>query len=413
MSNPAEGRGRGLTYILFATAVAGVSGYAILLLAAAFLTEPEAYVTFTVFWSTLYLFVGAIGGVQQEVTRAVRPMPTAPKRSALVSFTLYSGLLLVAVSATVGVVLAPTAFSADPVGLTTWFGVGLIGYLGCAVLSGAMYGLRLWRPIAGLTIADAVIRGALVVMGLLLHFPPQVLAAFTAVPFTAALALVWLAVRRRVVGRFALDVDVKRLSVNALGTVAAAAATGVLVTGMPLLITLMMPGIPAALAASLIVVITITRAPLIIPLMALQSFLIVDFRSAHAAVLGRLVKYMALLVGVTVLASGVAYFIGPWLILTISSGRYDVDGAVVAWIVASAGLVALLCLTGPVLLSENRHTVYVAGWIIAAVVTLLGFLLPLEPVARTLTVLVAGPVAGLVVHLLGVRPRAEVASAVE
>ncbi|WP_243076975.1 hypothetical protein [Microbacterium sp. SS28] len=405
MSNPPDGRGRGLLYILIATGVAGLCGYAILILAAAVLKDAEAYVTFSVFWSTLYLFVGAIGGVQQEVTRAVTPATTGATRSGLRVFTISAGVVLIAVSIVVGLLLAPTALSIDPVGLTLWFGVGLLGYLGCAVLSGAMYGLALWSPIAGLTIIDALIRGGLVSTGLLLGVAPQTLAAFISVPFIAAFGLVWLVVRGRVAGRFDLDVGVKRLSANAVGTVAAAAATGVLVTGMPLLIRLMMPHVSATLTASLIVVITITRAPLIVPLMALQSYLIVVFRSEQPSIVSRLLRLMAWVGGAAVLASVVAYFVGPWLILLISDGRYFVEGSVIACVVASAGLVALLCLTGPALLSVNRHALYVAGWVVAAAVTVLAFLLPLDPVARTLTVLVTGPLSGVFVHLCGIRPR--------
>lgn len=403
MTTPAERRGRGLVYILVATGIAGACGYLIQLLAPALLTDPGSYVTFSVFWSTLYLFVGAVAGVQQEVTRAVSPTDRPAATSTLRRFTVLAAGMTVVVSVVVGIVLAPSILSADPIALTIWFGVGLLGYLGCAVLSGVMYGLALWGPIAAVTVVDATVRAILVTAGLALHLSSVLLAAFTAVPFLVAFVVVWFAVRRRVVGRFALDVGPGRLAVNALRTVTAAAATGAVVTGLPLLIHLTMPDAPATVIASLIAVITITRAPLIVPIMALQSFLIVDFRAVGTSIWPRLARYLAIVVGATVVACVAASVLGPWLIAYISDGRYEVTAVASAVIVASAGLVGMLSLTGSALLSANRHSIYVGGWLAAAGATVVAFVLPIDPVTRTLVALCVGPLIGLVVHLLGVR----------
>lgn len=400
-----DGRRRGLLLILLATAVAGVCGYAIQLLAPALLHDPESYITFSVFWSLLYLFVGAIGGVQQEITRAVRPRDDRAPSSTLRIFAGAAAVAVVLVSVVVGIVLAPTTLASNPVSLTLWFGVGLLGYLGVAILSGVLYGLSLWGTIAMLTIVDAIVRAVLVAGGLLLAAPAPLLAAGIVTPFVTALIVVGFSARRRIAGRFALDVGVRRLSANALGTVIAAAATGVLVTGLPLLLRMSLPDAPVATLASLIAVITITRAPLIVPLMALQSYLIVDFRSAGADIWRRLTRYTALMLVTTAVACVLAWFAGPWVISVVSAGKYVVDGVTVTFIVASAGLVGLLCITGSALLSERRHTVFVGGWVVAATSTVLALQIPLDTVPRTLTALVAGPVAGLVVHLSGVRRR--------
>ncbi|WP_447942574.1 hypothetical protein [Microbacterium aurum] len=400
-----DGRRRGLFFILIATAVAGVSGYAIQLLAPALLHDAEAYVAFSVFWSLLYLFVGAIGGVQQEITRAVHPAENAERVSSLRIFTVVAAGVLVLVALVVGVILAPTTLAVDPVGLTAWFAIGLVGYLGVATLSGVLYGLSFWSMIATLTIVDAVVRGLLVTVGLLLGGATSLLAAAIAMPFTAALVVVWGVARKRVVGRFRLDVDVRRLALNVMGTVVAAAATGVLVTGLPFLLRLSLPDAPIATLASLIAVITITRAPLIVPLMALQSYLIVDFRSAGAAVWPRLARYVALMAVTAAAACVLAWFFGSWAISAVSSGRYVVSDVTIVCIVASAGLVGLLCITGSALLSEGRHGFFVGGWVAAAMFTVLALQIPLDTIPRTLTALLAGPVVGLMVHVLGVRPR--------
>ena len=73
---PPGRRGRrltGLTTILIATAIAGVASYAVTILIPNQIGLAE-YAIFAVFWSTLYFVVGALGGIQQEVTRATRPV---------------------------------------------------------------------------------------------------------------------------------------------------------------------------------------------------------------------------------------------------------------------------------------------------------------------------------------------------
>ena len=51
----------------------------------------------------------------------------------------------------------------------------------------------------------------------------------------------------------------------------------------------------------------------------------------------------------------------------------------------------------------NQHRIYLAGWVVAAVVTLgLAFLLPAPLVPRAVVALAVGPVCGFVVHMVGV-----------
>ncbi|SIN70388.1 hypothetical protein [Agromyces cerinus] len=405
MTSPTEGRSRGLVYILAATAIAGGFGYLIQLAAPAFLGDAETYLAFTVFWSTLYLFIAAVGGVQQEVTRATQPTDVPPQSTTLRDFTLLASAALVVVAIVVGLLLSQVAFAAAPVAMTVSFAIGLIGYLLTASLAGVFYGLSLWRPIAILTVVDATLRGVAVGLGLLFGAEPGLLAFLVAAPFGLAFAIVWIGYRAAVVGRFRLDVPARRLSLNTLGTVTAAAATGIMVTGLPLLLRSLIPTFPAETLAGLVLVITVTRAPLIIPLMALQSFLIVDFRDAGRRVWPRLVRYGALTALVTAVLAVGAWLWGPWVVDILSGGRYDVDPGVAAAVMASAGLVALLCLTGPALLSEGRHVPYLAGWVAAASVTVGALLVPIDPVARTIIALIAAPIVGLVIHSLGVRPR--------
>ena len=70
MSEADRDGGRGaLAYVLGATVLAGLIGYVIQAVVPGF-TDADEYITFSVFWSIVYLVVSALSGVQQEVTRA-------------------------------------------------------------------------------------------------------------------------------------------------------------------------------------------------------------------------------------------------------------------------------------------------------------------------------------------------------
>jgi hypothetical protein len=176
-----------------------------------------------------------------------------------------------------------------------------------------------------------------------------------------------------------------------------------MVTGLPLLLRTALPSENVATLASLTMAITLTRAPLIIPLIALQSFLIVDFRSAGTHVWRRVAIYGSALIGLTAVLSAAAWAWGPAVIQWISDGRYAVAPLTMATVVASAGLVALMCLTGPALLSETRHVPFVLGWVVAAGATVVVLAVPLPTVERTMAALLLGPALGLLVHLLSIR----------
>jgi hypothetical protein len=394
---------RGLRWILLATAIAGALGYLIQLLAPALLPDAQAYVTFSVFWSALHLAVAGISGVQQEVTRATHPSAVATGGRSLRRYALVAAVGLVLLSVVFSVVLAPRVFPLDSGWLAWWFAVGVLGNLLLALLAGVLYGLTLWSAIAALTIVDASLRAGLVVVGLVWGAPESLLAAFIAVPFGAAAVIVWLAIRRRVNGRFGLDVDLRGLLVHTISTVTAATATGVMVTGLPLILRLTVPDIGSVALASLILVITVTRAPLIIPLIALQSYLIVRFGHAAADVWRLLTRYLLGAAAVTVLAAVAAALVGPALIRFVSGGEYDVSAFVAAAVLVSAGIVAMMCLTGPALLSRSRHNRYVAGWAVAAVATVSALLLPVPAEPRILIALIAAPMAGLAVHAISIR----------
>lgn len=400
MTTPANANPRGLAFILLATAIAGISGYAIQILAAAALPGAGEYLAFSAFWSTMFLFGGAIGGVQQEVARASYPREgTLPSRTAR-AFALSSVAVVAGIAVITGGLLAPIAFGDAPALIAVAFVIGLLGYLLTSIATGLFYGLGKVAFVAWLIIVDAVLRGVGVVVGLAVGAPPAVLAFAIAIPFGLSIAVVWAIVRRSVVGRYAVDVGTRQLAANALRTVGAAAATGLMVTGMPILFRLFLEGSPPASVASLTLVVTLTRAPLIIPLMALQSYLVVDFRDAGGAASGRLARLLTIAAVVSAAGAVAAWFVGPWVIDVISGGKYAVDSMTCALVIVSAALVAMLCITGPALVAQRRHSTYVAGWAVAAVATVALLAIPLPTIPRVLIALTVAPALGLLVHLI-------------
>ncbi|UIN29870.1 hypothetical protein [Microbacterium binotii] len=388
----------GLRAVLLSIGVAGVLGYVIQLSVPA-LTDDVTYVTFSVFWSALYLGGSAMAGVQQEISRAARGGGEARAGSTLASYTsILAGVVVLIVVALVWA-FGGALFGTESGELGTMLGLGLVGYLLTAVLTGLLYGIRLWKAVAFIVILDAVLRAVLVVAGLLFGATLPTLAVFIAAPFVVAFATTLIVFRTHIVGRFALDVRLPRLLAHTGGTVVAAASSGLLISGMPMLIGALAPGMSTAATAALILAITVTRAPIVVPIIALQSFLISTvLRDREHIARSRLLA----MVGVALLAigvlSGVGWLVGPGIIDLVSLGKYTISNAMAAVIVASAGLVALLSLTGPALISARRHLANAVGWVVAASSTVLLLALDVGE-ASIASALLLPAVGGLVCHL--------------
>lgn len=399
MTTQAESAGAGLRSILVATAVAGALGYAIQLAAPVLLSDDASYVTFSVYWSTLYLCVAALSGVQQEITRAARPVSGEPPSAVLRQFTLAAVATVIVVVSVMGVLLAPLILPESSLPLVMALTIGVVGYLLLATFSGVLYGLRRWRAVAATTILDAGFRAVFVLIALAAGWPAEWVALSVSLPFGLAFLAVWVRVRHGVIGAFRLDVGLSRLVAHVAGTVVAAAAMGLIMSGLPMLLGATAGAVDRAALAGLILAITLTRAPIVIPMLALQSYFISTFRGAGAALLRRVLLVCAGLAAVIVAISALAWLVGPWAIGVLSAGRFTIGGPMMAVITLSAGLVALMCVTGPVLISERRHIPYVGGWVVAALATI-GALLLLLPFELRLTLaLLAAPALGLLVHI--------------
>jgi O-antigen/teichoic acid export membrane protein len=398
-AGPRTPRLSGFAIILIATAIAGVASYAVTILIPNQIGLAE-YTIFAVFWSSIYLVVGGLGGIQQEVTRAT--LPAAPDVTHHASRARRFGIIAGALAFVSVVGTAPfwvgAVFPREGWSLVWPLAVGAASYVMVAVLAGSLYGVVAWIPLALMIAVDALLR--LVALSVTLVFTHDIVALAWAValPFPITLIVLWPFIRLSIVGRSQLDVGYRSLTWNVARTVVAATATAVMVSGFPLLLGLTSHSEPPAILGMFIVTITLTRAPLIVVALSLQSYLVVHFRDNA----GTFWRYFRRLLG-AVVVGGVALAVAGWLFGPavyhfLFPNKLQPDAPFFAILVGSSALVAALCVTAPAVLARSKHLVYSAGWVAAAVATIVALLLPLDFASRTIAALVVGPSVGLIVH---------------
>lgn len=392
---------RGLTAILFATAVVGGIGYVITALVPRII-GVASYSAFAVFWATLFFLVAALSGIQQEVTRAThrRQDDIRSKDHRVRNFALMGSFACCAVIAATAPLWSPAAFVTDAWPLALPLAVGVGAYFALAVLGGTFYGIADWRSVFWLMMTEGVLRLALVGLALVWTSGVVALAWAVALPIPITVAVLALASGRKRVNESRLDVSVRRLIWNAGRTVVAAGSMGLLVSGLPLILSLSSRGVDKAALGLVMLAATLTRAPLIVVAMALQSYFVVFFRNRRAA-LGRMLFWLlGSLLAIGLLLSFAGYAFGPFLFDLLIPGATEISGGLIAGLIATAALVAGLCITGPCLLSLGAHAMVALGWLIAAVLTTGLLFLPLPLDSRVIVALAAGPGTAISAHLV-------------
>jgi O-antigen/teichoic acid export membrane protein len=382
----------GGAWLLGATAVAGGIGYVMQLLAGYHLEAAE-YERFGVFWAAMFFVAGTLSGVQQEIARAAHP--GGPRRSS----PLRVGLVLCAIAVLLAVAVASAAPSLAVEALV--IGVGAVGGVTLAIASGVSYGARAWSTVAAIMVVEAAIRLAMLETALLLDAPFWAVMLAIALPWGLSAALLGPRIRERAAD-VALDVRAPQLAANLARTVLGAAATSAIVSGFPFFMRASAPDAEAASFGAFAFAFTLTRAPLVVVFIALQSFLIKLFQEHRSAVSRRLLGLLGGLVAVTLVAAAIIAAAGPWAQRTFFGEDYVLASTTLFWIVASAAPLAVMCVTGPLALAMERHGAFVTGWVIAAGVSLALLALPLPLEVASIVAIAAGPAVGAVAHVLGI-----------
>lgn len=394
--------GSGFSLIVGATAIAGVAGYVITWWVARRIGFAS-YAIFAVFWAFLYLMIGTLAGIQQEVTRATRPVvpgTDAPVHRAR-NFGIVAAAVIIALIVATAPLWAAAVFPIEQWSLVWPLAVGAGSYVLVAVLSGVLYGTSRWRPLAWMIVIDPVLRLAGLTVALLFTTEITALAWVVVLPLPLMLAAVLFAIRRQVVGQSTVDVGYRGLTWNVLRIVIAAAGLSLMVSGFPLILGVTAKQDPAATVGLLILAITLTRAPLIVSVLALQSLLIVRFRD-HAQTFWRtFFGLLGLLLALSIVLAALGWLVGPAVFGFLFGNRAVPEGWFIAVLVGSSALVAAMSVTASAALARSQHFAYSLGWVIAAVITVVSLMTPLDLLARTVLALVAGPLAGLVVHAVG------------
>ena len=420
--------------LLGSSLLAAVSTLVVTMIAQRALNGSEL-TEFLLFWAALFTVTGIITGIQPEITRAVGTARTravadralanraASGGAASAEGSAPQGARVVTVTAALGAIAGALVLVSSPlwagqqiphsaaVGVTV-MAVGVFLYALQATMSGVTAGEDRWYLFAAVGGLESAGRLILMLAAALMIPSLAGLEVATVVPMGLwlILALVTVSGRRLWVAR--ADVPARRLTTNILWSFLSSAAAAVLMMGFPNVLKASgaAESEPVVLG-TLILAISITRSPIMIPLQAFQGVAVSAFLKQRHRPVAAFIKPAAAVVAVGAAGALAAYLVGPLLFRLIyppaagAESAYEAaaSGITLGALVFASALLALMTLSGNMALAVNQHRIYLAGWVVAAAVTLsLAFLVPAPLVPRAIVALAVGPVCGFVVHMVGV-----------
>ncbi|MEB0201768.1 hypothetical protein QN354_08360 [Cryobacterium sp. 5I3] len=394
-----------MLWVLAATVVSGVSGYLVIWLVARSLGAAD-YSVFGVFWSGLFLIVGILFGIQQETTRSTADSVAhdidAPVRSSMWVFAACAAIVVILSVGVTAILWAPATLGVDNVGLVVQIALGAGGNAVVATISGVLAGAGLWRQLAAIIAIDGVLRILSVGVVLGAGGDTASLAWAVILPYPISLGLVFLFAGTSFQHFTKSGLAYRRLIANSAQTMLGASATAVIINGFPLLLAFFALATEKAELGALILAITITRAPVLVPLMALQSYLITRF-TVLASPWRLIGQALALICIVMAVLGAATLFWGTWAFASVIGADFALSTSALVPLVVSSGFVGSLCVTGPALLARGEHRSYAVGWVLASVVAVGMLFVPVSLEGRAALALSLGPIVGLVFHLAALR----------
>ncbi len=385
-----------------ATALSAACGYVVIYLAARDLA-PGGFSVFGVFWGAFGLFTGAANGLLQETTREVRATRHVDVSSGNRTHPLR-------IAATVGLVAAIVIAGSSPL----WSGrlfvearwlsvvllsVGVAGFCLHATLLGMLAGTDQWTRYGALMVTDAISRVTIAVAAFAVGWGLTGFLWATVAGSTAWLIMLIASPTARATGRLLTPGSTATFLRGAAHSITAAGASAILVMGFPVLLKLTSSELGAQ-GGVVILAVTLTRAPLLVPLTAMQGNLIAHFVDERSARLRALITPAAIIAGIGTVGVLAAALVGPWLLRVGFGSQYDASSALLAWLTAAALAIAMLTLTGAAAVAAALHRAYSLGWVAATVASGLLLLAPLPLQTRTVVALLCGPLVGIGVHLV-------------
>jgi len=399
-----------------ATAVTALCGYGVIYLAARDLA-PSGFSVFGVFWGAFGLVSGAAFGLLQETTREVRACSVGgPSLDVAPAKRTHPLRVAVLIGVAAAVVIAGTAplWSARVFVEARWLSVallsvGLAGFCVHTTLLGMLAGINQWTQYGALMVTDAVIRVAIAAATVALGWHLTGFLWATVAGAVAWLILLVASPATRAAARLLTPGGTATFLRGAAHSITAAGASAILVMGFPVLLKLTSAELGAE-GGVIILAVTLTRAPLLVPLTAMQGNLIahfVDQRSDRIRALIAPAGIVAAIGAVGVLAAGA---VGPWLLRVAFGPQYHAGSALLAWLTGAAVAIAMLTLTGAATVAAALHRAYSLGWVGATAASGLLLLLPLSLPTRTVVGLLCGPLVGIGVHLVALSRAARATS---
>ncbi|MFV0910021.1 hypothetical protein [Rothia mucilaginosa] len=425
--------------LLGSSLLAAVSTLVVTMIAQRALNGSEL-TEFLLFWAALFTVTGIITGIQPEITRAVGTARTRAVADRAASGGAASGgaasggatsaegsapqgARVVTVTAALGAIAGALVLVSSPlwaaqqiphsaaVGVAV-MAVGVFLYALQATISGVTAGEDRWYLFAAVGGLESA--GRLILMFAAALMIPSLagLEVATVVPMGLWLILAFVTVSGRRLWVARADVPAGRLTTNILWSFLSSAAAAVLMMGFPNVLKASgaAESEPVVLG-TLILAISITRSPIMIPLQAFQGVAVSAFLKQRHRPVAAFIKPAAAVVAVGAAGALAAYLVGPLLFRLIyppaagAESAYEAaaSGITLGALVFASALLALMTLSGNMALAVNQHRIYLAGWVVAAAVTLsLAFLIPAPLVPRAIVALAVGPVCGFVVHMVGV-----------
>jgi O-antigen/teichoic acid export membrane protein len=278
-------------------------------------------------------------------------------------------------------------------------GVGLIGFCLHTTLMGMLAGTNRWGQYGALMVTDVVIRVAVAAATFLIGWGLVGYLWATVAGSAAWLIMLVASPTARAAARLLTPGNTATFLRGAAHSITAAGASAILVMGFPVLLKMTSNQLGAQ-GGVIILAVMLTRAPLLVPLTAMQGNLVAHFVDQRNDRIRALIAPAAIVGGIGAVGVVAAGLVGPWLMRVVVGPQYQASGALLAWLTAAAVSIAMLTLTGAAAVAAALHRAYALGWVGATVASGLLLLLPLPLPTRTVIGLLCGPLVGIVVHLL-------------